>query len=126
MEKTKNLDRFTPLDPIKFYYTVTHLNLTVSLIFSCFFALSKTQCYLMVPVLNPHTLLENNFSRNEFSYECRAVNMGTQMLPILAECDVFHQFSKQKTKLNFTNKTDGEFILFLLDTTVSMLSVGEY
>jgi len=45
------------------------------------------------------------------------------MLPILAECKVIHQFTKQKSKLNFSSKTDGEFISFLLETTLSMLSV---
>ncbi|XP_063680476.1 zinc finger protein 271-like isoform X2 [Bolinopsis microptera] len=49
--------------------------------------------------------------------------MGTEMLPILAECKVIHQFTKQKSKLNFSSKTDGEFISFLLETTLSMLSV---
>ena len=43
----------------------------------------------------------------------------------MAECEVIHQFSKQKSKLNFSQKSDGEFILFLLDTTMSMLSMGK-
>ena len=47
------------------------------------------------------------------------------MLPIMADCEVIHQFSKQKSKLNFSQKSDGEFIIFLLDTTLSMLSMGK-
>lgn len=51
--------------------------------------------------------------------------MEPYMVPILAEPKVSDKFSLQKLRLNFTNKSDSEFILFLLETTTKMLSVGK-
>eukprot|EP00116_Pleurobrachia_bachei_P009321 sb/3469583/ len=45
------------------------------------------------------------------------------MVPILADPSVSDNFAKQKCNLNFSHRTDSEFIHFLLDTTISIVSV---
>ena len=39
--------------------------------------------------------------------------------------EVFNLYLKQKTEFHFTQKSDNDFMLFLLDTAVRVISIGK-
>ena len=47
------------------------------------------------------------------------------ILPIYANTDVHGVYNKQKSEFHFQQKTDNEFLMFLLDTAVRVISIGE-
>ena len=47
------------------------------------------------------------------------------VLPIYANTDVHGFYNKQKSEFHFQQKTDNEFLMFLLDTAVRVISIGE-
>ena len=49
----------------------------------------------------------------------------TETFPIYYKTDVLGFYQKQKTELHFDQKTDNEFLMFLLDSTVRVISVGK-
>ena len=45
-------------------------------------------------------------------------------LPIYYNTDVLGFYQKQKSEFHFQQKTDNEFLMFLLDTAVRVISIG--
>jgi hypothetical protein len=50
----------------------------------------------------------------------------TAPLPIYYNTDVHNFYIKQKQEFHFTQKSDNEFLMFLLDTAVRVISIGEF
>ena len=48
----------------------------------------------------------------------------TAVLPISANHDVLGFYHKQKSEFHFQDKSDNEFLMFLLDTAVRVISIG--
>ena len=48
----------------------------------------------------------------------------TAPLPIYYNTDVHNFYIKQKQEFHFTQKSDNEFLMFLLDTAVRVISIG--
>ena len=44
--------------------------------------------------------------------------------PINANTEVLGFYHKQKSEFHFNEKTDNEFLMFLLDTAVRVISIG--
>ena len=44
--------------------------------------------------------------------------------PIHANTEVLGFYHKQKSEFHFNEKTDNEFLMFLLDTAVRVISIG--
>ena len=49
----------------------------------------------------------------------------TEVLTIKANTEVLGFYHKQKSEFHFQEKTDNEFLLFLLDTAVRVISIGK-
>ena len=50
----------------------------------------------------------------------------TETLPIYYNTDVLGFYQKQKAEFHFDHKTDNEFLMFLLDSAVRVISIGEF
>ena len=50
--------------------------------------------------------------------------MEVQVSPITANIDVLKLYHKQKTEFHFQQKTDNEFLIFLLDVAIKVISFG--
>ena len=46
--------------------------------------------------------------------------------PIFYTPDVHNFYIKQKQEFHFNQKSDNEFLMFLLDTAVRVISIGEF
>ena len=46
--------------------------------------------------------------------------------PIFYTPDVHNLYVKQKHEFHFNQKSDNEFLMFLLDTAVRVISIGEF
>ena len=55
----------------------------------------------------------------------RSSNMAST-LHIQANTEVLGLYQKQKAEFHFQEKTDNEFLMFLLDTAVRVISIGNY
>ena len=49
----------------------------------------------------------------------------TEVLTIKANTEVLGFYHKQKSEFHFQEKTDNEFLMFLLDTAVRVISIGK-
>ena len=52
--------------------------------------------------------------------------MEVQLAPISANPDVLKLYHKQKTEFHFQQKSDNEFLVFLLDVAVKVISFGKF
>ena len=47
------------------------------------------------------------------------------VLTIQADLDVLNHYHKQKSEFHFQQKSDNDFLMFLLDTAVRVISIGK-
>lgn len=52
--------------------------------------------------------------------------MEVQLAPISANPDVLKLYHKQKTEFHFQQKSDNEFLTFLLEVAVKVISFGRW
>ena len=48
----------------------------------------------------------------------------TEVLTIHTDIDIIRHYQKQKSEFHFDNKNDSDFLVFLLDTAVRVISIG--
>ena len=48
----------------------------------------------------------------------------TNVLTIQADVDLLSNYHRQKSEFHFEQKNDSDFLMFLLDTAVRVISVG--
>ena len=48
------------------------------------------------------------------------------VLTIQGDIDVIDHYNKQKSVFHFDQKKDSDFLMFLLDTAVRVISIGEW
>ena len=53
------------------------------------------------------------------------ISCRMEVQPIVANPDVLKLYHKQKSELHFQQKSDNEFLIFLLDVAVKVIRFGE-